>query len=83
MIVAHQVVVLCLRYIIEGLTEEEILAIDAEGDVANCSITEYCFAETEEGDGEMKLLRYNVIAPMVADKTPVTSNPDAIAGSRG
>ena len=83
MIVAHQVVVLCLRYIIEGLTEEEILAIDARQDVANCSITEYCFSETAEGDGEMTLVRYNVTAPMAAEDTPVTSRPDAIAGSRG
>ena len=41
MIVAHQVVVLCLRYIIESMTEAEILAIDRKGDVANCAITEY------------------------------------------
>ena len=34
MIVAHQVVVLCLRYIIENLGEAEILAIDKAGDVA-------------------------------------------------
>lgn len=83
MIVAHQVVVLCLRYIIEGLTEEEILAIDARQDVANCSITEYGFVKTDEGDGEMHLVRYNVTAPMDVDETPVTSDPDAIAGSRG
>jgi broad specificity phosphatase PhoE len=41
MIVAHQVVVLCLRYVIENLSEGEILAIDKRGDVANCAITEY------------------------------------------
>ena len=34
MIVAHQVVVLRLRYIIENLGEAEILAIDKAGDVA-------------------------------------------------
>jgi probable phosphoglycerate mutase len=28
MIVAHQVVVLCLRYLLESLTEDQILAID-------------------------------------------------------
>jgi len=67
----------------EGLTEEEILAIDARQDVANCSITEYGFAETDEGDGEMHLVRYNVTAPMDVEETPVTSKPDAIAGSRG
>lgn len=83
MIVAHQVVVLCLRYIIENMTEEEILAIDAVEDVANCSITEYRFRPTEEGDGEMELVRYNVTAPMEAEHTAITSSPDAIVGSRG
>jgi probable phosphoglycerate mutase len=31
MIVAHQVVVLCLRYLLESLGEEQILQIDREG----------------------------------------------------
>ncbi|KGJ09160.1 histidine phosphatase family protein [Paracoccus sphaerophysae] len=84
MIVAHQVVVLCLRYIIEGLTEEEILAIDREKDVANCSITEYRWCAGAEGsDGEMQLVRYNVTAPMEAEDTPVTREPDPIVGTRG
>lgn len=83
MIVAHQVVVLCLRYIIEGLTEEEILEIDARQDVANCSITEYRFRPAEEGDGEMELVRYNVTAPMQAEHMPVTFEPDPIMGCRG
>jgi broad specificity phosphatase PhoE len=41
LLVAHQVVVLCMRYILENLTEAQILEIDAKGDVANCAITEY------------------------------------------
>ncbi|MEZ7273264.1 histidine phosphatase family protein [Sphingobium sp. 10 DY56-G10] len=40
-IFAHQVVVLCLRYIIENMDEAQILDIDQDGDVANCSVTEY------------------------------------------
>ncbi|MRX51114.1 histidine phosphatase family protein [Paracoccus sp. S-4012] len=83
MIVAHQVVVLCMRYIIEGMTEAEILAIDAEKDVANCGVTEYAFAETEDGAGEMQLVAYNVTAPMKAEATPVTRAPDPIVASRG
>lgn len=84
MIVAHQVVVLCLRYIIEGLTEEEILAIDRENDVANCSITEYRWLAGADGsDGGMELVRYNVTAPMEAEDTPVTREPDPIVGARG
>src|SRR5688572_32745698 len=40
LIVGHQVVVLCLRYLLEGLTEPSLMAIDAEGDVVNCGVTE-------------------------------------------
>lgn len=42
MIVAHQVVILCLRYILE-LDEDRILAIDREAPIANCAVTEYVF----------------------------------------
>lgn len=61
MIVAHQVVVLCLRYVLEQLTEEEILAIDRKGDVANCSITEYRFDPTAGSHGGLSLVRYNAV----------------------
>jgi len=83
MIVAHQVVVLCLRYIIEGMTEEEILAIDRLQDVANCAITDYRFVPEEDGDGRMELVQYNVTAPMEAEATPVTRRPDPIVARRG
>lgn len=75
MIVAHQVVVLCLRYIIERMTEEQILAIDRDGDVANCGITEYRFEETGRPGGELKLARYNFVAPLQEDGTEVTAEP--------
>lgn len=80
MIFSHQVVVLCLRYIIENLSEREILAIDAEGDVANCAITDYRF--DAEG-GKLVLQRYNIAAPMEEEATRVTKAPDRIAGARG
>lgn len=83
MIFSHQVVVLCLRYILESLTEKDILAIDAEGDVANCAITEYRLAPGSRGDGKLVLTDYNVTAPMEDEETPVTQAPDRIAGARG
>lgn len=83
MIVAHQVVVLCLRYIIENLTEAEILAIDKQGDVANCSITEYRFDAAHGRDGGLALARYNVTAPMDEESTPVTDEPDQMVAARG
>ena len=82
MIVAHQVVVLCLRTIIENLGEAEILAIDREGDVANCAITEYRFEPAIGRDGNLVLSRYNVTAPM-KDEVPVTREPDAMVAARG
>lgn len=83
MIVAHQVVVLCLRYIIENLDEERILAIDRAGDVANCSITEYRFDPLIGRDGGLALVRYNETAPLEFHAAPVTSLPDQIVAARG
>jgi len=81
MIVAHQVVVLCLRYIIENLSESEILAIDREGDVANCSVTEYAHDPAAGKDGGLTLVRYNAVAPSLAPVT--TDEPDTAVGARG
>ena len=72
LIVAHQVVVLCLRYILETLDEREILAIDAQAEVANCSVTEYRFDA-----GRPILERYNFVAPLADAQAPVTRAPDA------
>lgn len=84
LIVAHQVVVLCMRYIIENLSEAEILAIDKAGDVANCAVTEYAFDASLGKDGGLALVRYNVTAPLEEDaEAAVTSAPDAMVGARG
>lgn len=83
MIVAHQVVVLCLRYVLEGLSEEDILAIDKAGDVGNCAVTEYRFNPAAGKDGTLELAAYNVTAPLVEDRTPVTAEPDAMVAARG
>jgi broad specificity phosphatase PhoE len=82
MIVAHQVVVLCLRYVIENLTEEEILAIDHQGDVANCSVTEYRFDPEGPQGGALKLVRYSDVVDQEGS-APVTAEPDRTTGVRG
>ena len=73
-IVSHQVIVLCFRYLLEGLTERDILAIDAAGDVANCSVTTYRYDEAAK---KLTLRAYNVVAPMEEAGEPVTREPDA------
>ena len=82
MIVAHQVVVLCLRYLLDSLTEEQILAIDREADIANCGVTEYRFDPTAGPDGGLKLTRYNFTAPLEEQAAPVTAEPDANVAAR-
>ncbi|HEX5184955.1 MAG TPA: histidine phosphatase family protein [Allosphingosinicella sp.] len=82
-IVCHQVVVLCLRYILEEMDEARILAIDKQGDVVNCGISEYAFEP--DGDDEKcapHLVRYNVAAPLIEAKAPVTAEPDAKVAAR-
>jgi broad specificity phosphatase PhoE len=79
MIVCHQVVVLCLRYLLEGMDEAAILAIDAEAEVANCSVTEYAF---DAGQAGLSLVRYNFTAPLEDAGAPVTSAPDKSVAAR-
>ena len=49
MVVCHQVVVLCFRYILEELDETEILRIDKQSDVLNCGICAYDFDPDAHG----------------------------------
>ena len=61
----------------------EILGIDREGDVANCSVTEYRYDPTKGRDGGLVLVRYNETAPVEESSVSVTSEPDRNAGVRG
>ena len=82
LIVCHQVVVLCLRYILEEMDEAQILAIDKEGAVLNCGVCEY---EFEPDDAKLcvpKLTRYNFAAPLIEEQTPLTAEPDAMVATR-
>lgn len=76
LIVAHQVVVLCFRYLIEEFDEERILAIDREKDVANCSLTRYEAGTAEDGRVKLLLDTYNLVTPLQEAGAPVTREPD-------
>lgn len=79
MIIAHQVIVNCFRYLIEKMDEATILAIDREGDVPNCGVTEYAAA----ADGKsLALQNTNFVAPLRDTGTPVTTESDRPAGAR-
>jgi probable phosphoglycerate mutase len=80
LIVCHSVVVMCFRYIIEHMTEAEILAIDQETDIANCSVTTY---QSDPGrHGRLSLTTFNFVAPLEEAGAPVTAEHDANAAIR-
>jgi probable phosphoglycerate mutase len=82
LVVAHQVVVLCFRYVLERMTEEQILDVDRQADVANCSLTAYQSSPEGSGAGRMKLCFYNFVAPLEVGGEPITSQADAPVATR-
>jgi broad specificity phosphatase PhoE len=81
LIVAHQVIVNCFRYLLECLDEEKILSIDREADVPNCGITEYAL-DRREPDARFVLRTANLVLPLVEAGAPVTTAPDEPAGPK-
>ncbi len=82
LVVAHQVIVLCFRYLVEEMTEERILAIDRDGDVANCGVTTYVRNGAVGDDGVLELRTYNFVAPLEEAGAPITTEPDMPAGPK-
>jgi broad specificity phosphatase PhoE len=82
LIVAHQVIVLCLRYLLEGMTEEQILAIDRAGEIANCGVTAYSLNPDIGDEGVLQLRAFNFVAPLESAGEPVTSQPDEAVATR-
>jgi broad specificity phosphatase PhoE len=76
MIVSHSAVVMCFRYLFERLTEDEILKIDSETLVANCSLTTYRNTGDPKGLGGFTLEKFNFVAPLEFAGETVTSQPD-------
>jgi broad specificity phosphatase PhoE len=82
LVVGHQVTVLCLRYLIEELTEDEIMTIDRSGEVANCGVTSYTLDRSAGSGGRLILDAYNFVTPLEQAGARVTSRPDAPAGAK-
>lgn len=81
LIVGHQVIVNCFRYLLECMDEAEILGIDRAGDVPNCSITEYAL-DRSDPDGRFQLQVANLALPLEEAGAPVTAEADRPAGPR-
>jgi probable phosphoglycerate mutase len=82
LVVCHQVVVLCFRYILEQLDEEAILSIDKQAEVLNCGIAAYDFEPDPKGLCVPELSLWNLGAPLEEEGAAKTSAPDAMVGTR-
>ena len=82
LIVAHQVIVNCLRYLLERMNEEEILAIDRAADIPNCSVTSYEFDPNAGRAGKLVLRLVNFVAPLEEAGETVTAAPDMPAAPK-
>ena len=82
LIVCHAVVVYCLRYLLETMTEEDILEIDRRNEVANCSVTSYVFDPSAGKGGKLVLVQYNDVSPLKAADTEVTNEPPKTSAFR-
>ncbi|MCW2741682.1 MAG: histidine phosphatase family protein [Blastococcus sp.] len=73
LVVAHQAVIMVFRYVLEELTEQDLLAVDKEEQVANASLTRY----EADADGTLHLTSFNVVDHLLAESEDVTEEPDA------
>ncbi len=81
LLVCHSVVILCLRYLLERMDEEEILEVDRTSEVANCSVTSYAFDPQAGRHGKLALRGFNFVAPVEEGGEEVTTAPDAPAAA--
>jgi broad specificity phosphatase PhoE len=76
MVVAHQVIVNCFRYLLEEMTEQQILEIDRAADVPNCAVTWYRFDPRAGVAGKLVLEAANLVHPLRDDGAAVTVEKD-------
>jgi len=81
-LVAHQVVVLLVRYVLEEMTEQDVLEVDRQAEVANCSLTTYCYDDGVGGRGGLRLGAYNEVGHLRAQDEAVTTEPDVPGAPR-
>ena len=72
LVVAHEVVIVMMRYLIEELTEDQALALSSDDPLANCSLTAF----DADRDGRLELRTAGWTVPVAASGAAVTVAPD-------
>jgi len=79
LVVAHEVVIVMMRYLIEELSEQEALALSEQEPLANCSLTSF----DATIDGDLVLQQAGWTVPLTAEGASVTHAPDTPVAPRG
>jgi broad specificity phosphatase PhoE len=74
LVVAHQAVIMVFRYVLEELSEQQLLVVDREEQIANASLTRY----ERDADGNLGLVAFNEVDHLTPQA--VTEEPDAAPG---
>jgi broad specificity phosphatase PhoE len=82
LIVAHQVIVNCFRYLLERMDEEQILALDRTADVPNCGVMHYEFDRAHGKNGKLIPKLIHFVAPLAETGTPITTEADVPAAPK-
>jgi len=82
LVVGHQVIVNCLRYLLECLDEAKILDIDRMSDVPNCSVTSYASEDQAHPGAPLVPRLVNFVQPLGEHGAPVTAEPDVPAAPK-
>lgn len=72
LITSHQAVIMVFRYVLEGLSEADVLELDRREQVRNCALTWY-----QQRDDGLELAGFNSADHLVERGKPVTEEPDA------
>jgi broad specificity phosphatase PhoE len=71
---AHEATVLLIRYLVEGLDEEQLMTVARGVTIANCSISSW-----RRGDGVLRPETFNNVAHLPREGAPVTRQEDVHA----
>lgn len=78
LVVTHEVPIFLFRYLLDGMTEQEVLELGHQVEYANCGLTSYELGN----DGALELTQFNYTVPVEEQGAPRTEEPDVPLGPR-
>lgn len=73
LVFSHQAVLLVVRYVVEGMTEAQLLDVDEQQRLRNCAMVRY----ESGGDGALRLEAHDDVGHLHDEHEDVTEEPDA------